>query len=200
VELVRGIVHDYIVLFGMVNAVGNLPVFATYIGSLERPEVHRTIRTAVSVACGIVVAFALFGDAMLTYLFEIDTASFKIAGGIVVFAVAARGVLGGAHHSLTADPAPDPSVFPLGFPFLAGPGTIVTSILLLQSSGSLATVVATLLVYATVIPVLYLAPLVERTVGRISVLVVARILYIFICAKAVAFILDGVRTLLPGLA
>ena len=199
-DLMRGIVHDYLVLFGMVNAVGNLPIFATYLGSLERPAAHRTVRTAVSVACGIVVAFALFGDAALTYVFEIDTASFKIAGGIVVFTVAARGVLGGAHHSLTTDPASDPSVFPLGFPFLAGPGTIVTTILLLQSSGSIATVVAALLVYGTVIPVLYLAPVVERTVGRVSVLVVARILYIFICAKAIAFILAGIRTLLPGLA
>ena len=199
-DLVRGILHDYLVLFGMVNAVGNLPVFATYLGSLERPAVHRTIRTSVTVACSIVVAFALFGDAALTHVFEIDTASFKIAGGIVVFLVAARGVLGGAHHSLPADPAADPSVFPLGFPFLAGPGTIVTSILLLQSSGSIATVVAALLVYATVIPVLYLAPLVERTVGRVGVLVIARILYIFICAKAIAFILDGLRSLLPGLA
>ena len=199
-DLLRGVIHDYLVLFGMVNAVGNLPIFASYLGSLERPVLHRTIRTSVSVACAIVIAFALFGDAVLTYVFEIDTAAFKIAGGALVFAVAARGVLGATHTTLHADPSSDPSVFPLGFPFLAGPGTIVTSILLLQTSGSLATVVAALLVYATVVPVLYLAPLVERSVGRLSVLVVARILYIFICAKAVAFVLDGLRTLLPGLS
>jgi len=199
VDLLRGTLHDFLVLFGMVNAVGNLPVFATYLGSLERHALHRTVRTSVGVACGIVVAFAVFGDAVLTHVFEIDTASFKIAGGIVVFIVAARGVLGGARQSILADPGTDPSIFPLGFPFLAGPGTIVTTILLLRASGSLATVLAAVLVYGTVIPVLYLAPIVERTAGRIVVSVVARILYIFICAKAVDFILDGMRTHLPGL-
>ena len=199
-DLLRGIVHDYLVLFGMVNAVGNLPVFASYLGPLDKPRVHRTIRTAVVVAFSIVMAFALFGEAVLTHVFEINTGSFKIAGGIVVFIVAARGVLGGTRQYLPDELTTDPSVFPLGFPFLAGPGTIVTSILLLRSSGSLAAAVAVILVYGTVIPVLYLAPVVARTVGRVAVLVVSRILYIFICAKAVAFILDGLRVLLPGLA
>lgn len=49
------------------------------------------------------------------------------------------------------------------------------------------------LVYATVLPLLYLTPLIERTLGRVGALVLTRILYIFIAAKAVAFVVGGIR-------
>ena len=92
----------------------------------------------------------------------------------------------------------DVAVFPLGFPFLAGPGTIVTTILLMQTDGHLIATAAAILVYAAVLPLMRLAPLLERAAGRVAVLVVARVLYIFIAAKAVAFIVAGARALLAN--
>jgi multiple antibiotic resistance protein len=140
------------------------------------------------------MSFALLGSWMLKSVFEVNIASFKIAGGILVFAVAARGVLRGQrqvsqNHHLSDDIA----IFPLGFPFLAGPGTIVTTMLLMQTSGPLITAAAALLVYLTILPLLQLAPTIEKALGRVVVLVIARILYIFICAKAVTFVLEGLK-------
>lgn len=70
----------------------------------------------------------------------------------------------------------------------------MTTILLFQAGGSFVTFASVALVYLTILPLLHLAPLVERAVGRVGILVVTRILYIFIAAKAVSFILDGLRT------
>ncbi len=188
------IIHDYLILFAMVNAVGNLPIFADLTSGMTREVRRKTFLIAVLTGAGIVVSFAVFGSLILRNLFELDTGSFKIAGGILVFAVAAKGVISGSPKRNAQDQNYENlAVFPLGFPFLAGPGTVVTTILLFQTSGSLLTVLTALLVYSSIIPILYLIPVLEKAVGRVVILVVARILYIFICAKAVNFILDGLR-------
>ncbi len=189
----QALLHDYLLLFAMVNVVGNLPLFASMTAGLTVPERHRAYRVAVATAALIVLAFAFLGDFMLREVFQVRTCAMMIAGGVVVFSVATRGIL-----SQASAPAPETpekrdhmAVVPMGFPFLAGPGTIITTILLMQSQGSLRIGLVAVLVYLTVLPVLFLSGYVEKVIGRIGVLVVPRILYIFIAAKAVSFVLDG---------
>ena len=188
------VVHSFMVLFAMVNAVGNLPVFADITAEMDREERARTYRLATATAAGIVVSFALLGNWMLRDIFQVEVPAFKVAGGILVFAVAARGVLFGPRQmgKRKFGHGGSPGVFPLGFPFLAGPGTIITTILLMQADGALVTAAIALAVYTTVLPVLFLSTLLQKAFGRVGVLVVTRILYIFIAAKAVSFVLTGV--------
>lgn len=187
------LLHDYLLLFAMVNVVGNLPLFAAMTTGMPTPERHRAYRTAVGTAAAIVLAFAFLGDFMLREVFQVSTCALMIAGGVVVFSVATRGILSQTGVALPQTPETEDhmAVVPMGFPFLAGPGTIITTILLMQAQGSLRIGIVALLVYLTVLPVLFLSGYVEKVVGRIGVLVVPRILYIFIAAKAVAFVLDG---------
>jgi multiple antibiotic resistance protein len=193
-ESFKQFLHNYLVLFAMVNAVGNLAIFASLTSNLNKSERNRSFLVAVSVGGGIVLAFALFGDIMLRNVFDISTSAFKIAGGILVFAVAAKGVLSGSQNNHIQSPVTSNiAIFPMGFPFLAGPGTILTTILLIQIDGRLMTALTVVLVYLTILPILYLAPLVEKAIGKVGIMVIARILYIFICAKAVSFVLSGLN-------
>jgi len=190
--LIKQLLHDFLILFAMVNVIGNLPLFSELTCEMKKPEKARTFLIAIITGGTIVLSFALFGDIMLRYIFSVSTSAFKIAGGILVFIVAARGVIIGSSQKNVSNNSNDPvAVFPMGFPFLAGPGTILTTILLIQSDGRLMTVITVLLVYLIVFPVLKLSPSVEKLIGKIGVSVIARILYIFICAKAVSFVLDG---------
>lgn len=187
--------HDALVLFAMVNVVGNLPIFADLTQGMDRSARNLTFRTAVIVAGSIVLAFAVLGNLMLQSVFQVGTAAFKVAGGILVFAVAARALLGGSAGPSVrpGDVAGGPAVFPMGFPYLAGPGTIVTTILLMQRSGPAITSAAAALVYLAALPTLYLSPVLHKAIGRVGVLVVARILQVFIAAKAADFALSGLR-------
>jgi multiple antibiotic resistance protein len=192
--------NDTLVLFAMVNAVGNLPIFAELTRAMTSKQRSACFTKGVAVAAGIVVGFALLGHFVLGGIFQVSTAAFQVAGGVLVFAVAARGVIMGSRNAVSSPEGglDDIAVFPLGFPFLAGPGTIVTTILLMQTDGHLIATVAALLVYAAVLPLMRLAPLLERAAGRVAVLVVARILYIFIAAKAVTFVVTGARALVSA--
>lgn len=200
--LLRDVLHDYLLLFAMVNAIGNLPLFADLTAGMERRPRNRAFRIAVATAAGLVLGFAFLGNWMLTEVFGLTTAQFQVAAGILVFAVAARGVILGPRSMVaTAEPVGSGiAVFPMGFPLLAGPGTILTTILLMRHVGPVRAATAAALVYLTVLPLLYLSPWVERAVSRVGILVVARVLYIFICAKAVAFVLEGLTASLATAA
>jgi multiple antibiotic resistance protein len=192
-DIIKQILHDYLVLFSMVNAIGNLPIFAELTHDMDKKVRKKVYQTATFTGGSIVLVFALFGDFMLKNIFEINTSSFKIAGGILVFIVATRGVILGA-KTLNSPMTNDRSIaiFPLGFPYLAGPGTILTTILLFRNSDILITLSSAVLVYLSILPILYLAPLVTRAFGQLGVSVISRILYIFISAKAVEFVLQGI--------
>lgn len=189
--------NDALVLFAMVNAVGNLPIFAELTRDMSPKQRSACFSKGVAVAAGIVISFAILGHWMLGAIFQISTGAFQVAGGILVFAVAARGMLLGPRNTLrsTEEHFEDVAIFPMGFPFLAGPGTIVTTILLMQTDGHLIATLAAVLVYAAVLPLIRLAPLLERAIGRVAVMVVTRVLCIFIAAKAVAFVIGGLREL-----
>ena len=119
-ETISYLFHDFMVLFAMVNAIGNLPVFADLTSEMDKQTRARTYLTAIGTAGGIVLAFALFGDIMLRNVFSVSTSAFKIAGGILVFIVAARGViLGNPQNKITHTAGNSIAVFPMGFPYLA---------------------------------------------------------------------------------
>jgi multiple antibiotic resistance protein len=187
-------VHDYLVLFAMVNAFGNLPILWELTHAMDPTTKARSFRVAVLTACAIVVTFAFLGNLMLRSVFQVDVNAFRIAGGILVFAVAGRGVLLGPRTQMSANEKyENVAVFPMAFPFLAGPGTIVTTILLMQAEGGPLTALTAVLVYATILPLLHFTPLIERALGRVGALVLTRILYVFVASKAVAFVINGIR-------
>lgn len=192
-DIIKQILHDYLILFSMVNVIGNLPIFSELTQDMEKKTRNNAYKVAVFTAGSIVLVFALFGDFMLKNIFEVETHSFKIAGGILVFIVAARGVMAGPKH-LKSQTTHDKgiAIFPIGFPYLAGPGTILTTILLFRNSEILITLPSAVLVYLSILPILHLTPLVTRVFGKLGVSVLSRILYIFISAKAVSFVLQGI--------
>ena len=191
-DIIKQIVHDYLVLFSMVNAIGNLPIFSELTQDMDEKLRKNIYEIAVLTGGSIVIVFALFGDFMLNNIFEVSTSSFKIAGGILVFIVAARGVvLGSKSLNVSVTNEKSLAIFPMGFPYLAGPGTILTTILLFRNSDILITSASAILVYLSILPILFLAPIVTKVFGQLGVSVISRILYIFISAKAIEFILQG---------
>lgn len=84
-DFTNRILHDWLVLFSMVNAVGNLPLFADLTSAMDARQRSQAFRTAILTAASVVLTFAFFGSWMLKVAFEVDTNAFKVAGGILVF-------------------------------------------------------------------------------------------------------------------
>ncbi|MFN4100725.1 MAG: MarC family protein, partial [Pararhodobacter sp.] len=92
---------------------------------------------------------------------------------------------------------PDPSVFPLAMPLIAGPGAMTSMILLVNQtdewSGTLAVLGVMLLVVATCFIFFLLAPPLERLLGRTGEMVVTRLLGMLLAALSVQFVINGAR-------
>ena len=134
--------------------------------------------------------------------------AFRIAGGLLLFLIAVDMLFEKRterREKRAEEEIPDPSVFPLALPLIAGPGSITTVILLMDGQAGnlqgqvivLGTLAAVLLL---VLILLLLSGLVERLLRRTGVLVVTRLLGMLLAALAVQFVLDGLAAtgLVPG--
>ncbi|PYF09999.1 multiple antibiotic resistance protein [Rhodobacter viridis] len=193
-------VTAFVTLFVVVDPIGLVPLFLALTQGMSA-SMRRTIGLrALVVAAVLLTAFGLFGDALLKGI-GISMPAFRIAGGVLLFLTALDMLFERRtqrREGQSAEPhAPDPSVFPLGTPLLAGPGAMATMILLAGSGSGglhLAAVMAVMaLVLACVFVLFLLATPLERALGRTGTMVVTRLLGMLLAALAVQFILDGLR-------
>jgi multiple antibiotic resistance protein len=160
---------------------------------------------ATLVAGGILVFFALFGEAMLK-LFGITLPALRIAGGVLLLLISIDMVF--ARHSGGTGTTPeeeneaqgreDISVFPLAMPLIAGPGSISAAILLATGAGGLnlawaAVVLALIAILLLCYVVMLLAGPIQRLLGLTGLAVVSRVVGVLLAALSVQFLLDGIR-------
>ncbi|WP_444462455.1 MarC family protein [Rhodobacter capsulatus] len=190
----------FVTLFVVVDPIGLVPLFLALTQGMSA-QMRRTVGIrALVIAAILLTAFGLFGDALLRGI-GISMPAFRIAGGVLLFLTALDMLFERRtqrREGQSAEPhAPDPSVFPLATPLLAGPGAMATMILLAGSGTGglhLAAVLAVMAAVLACVFVLFLlsTPL-ERALGRTGTMVVTRLLGMLLAALAVQFILDGLR-------
>ena len=194
----------------IIDPPGCAPIFA----GLTRgtPAVHRramAIRSCL-IAWAILLFFALLGKEMLHAL-GISLASFRIAGGIMLFIIALDMVFErrtarreSRAHSIEGTPeAEDISVFPMAMPMIAGPGSIASAMLWV-SRAETPVHIGIVLAAITIVMLLTLATLLAagplmRLIGERVEAVITRILGVILAALAAQFIVDGLKQSFPVL-
>jgi multiple antibiotic resistance protein len=190
------IVHHVLLLFAVVNPIGNIPVYADLTRDMEKREQARVMNLAVLTALFVVVVFALIGDWSLAYLFNVSMSELEIAGGILLFIVALRGILPHGDLYPRAQDHVMVAVFPIAFPIMSGPGAITVTILTAQAIGQVLMAITALITFFLVFLIARNAHRLMRLVGPYAGTMIAKLLYIFLAAKAVAMILDGISVFL----
>ena len=138
----------------------------------------------------------------------ISLEAFRIFGGLLLFLLALEMVFARESGSRTSSSEAaesrrraDISVFPLAFPFIAGPGALATILLWFgpraphASTGAvrLPTCSRWLLVLAIALVLMLLADPLMRVIGVTGANVASRLLGVILGALAVQFVLDGLR-------
>jgi multiple antibiotic resistance protein len=193
------LITAFTTLFVVIDPIGLTPIFVALTAGLPAAERRAIALRACLIAVAILAVFAVFGEAVLGFV-GISMPAFRIAGGILLF-LTALDMLFERRTQRRADQAeeerPDPSVFPIAIPLIAGPGAIASIILLVGQRPGLPGLGAVIGVMLGVVVVAYLlflaAPLIERALGRVGVNVVTRLLCMLLAALSVQFVLDGIR-------
>lgn len=193
------LITAFVTLFVVIDPIGLTPLFiALTQGAPRRRAIG--IRACVT-GFAILAAFTVFGEAVLGFI-GISMPAFRVAGGALLFLTALdmlfeRRTKRRAGQAEEEDDAPDPSVFPLAIPLIAGPGAIASVILLAgQKPGAagLAMVIGTVAAVILLALLLFLlSGLLERALGKTGINVTTRLLGMLLAALSVQFILDGLR-------
>ncbi len=193
---VGSIIHHSLLLFSVINPIGNIPVYVDLTRELEKRERARILNLAVLIAFSVVVVFSLIGDWSLTYLFSVNISELEIAGGILLFIVALRGIL--AHGAAYEHPKDRVmvAVFPIAFPIMVGPGALTITIITTQAIGQLLMIFTAIGAFALVFLIARNAHRLMRLIGPYAGTMIAKLLYIFLAAKAVGMVLEGVGAFL----
>ena len=197
-------VSSLITFFVVIDPPGCAPSYAGLSAGASPAQRRAMAIRAVGVATAILLVFALVGEDLLHGL-GISLASFRIAGGIMLFLIALEMVFEKRTQrredraaEVAADPeVEDVSIFPMAMPMIAGPGSIATVMLLMaRTSGVEATLVvlaamATILLL-TLVALIAAGPLMRLLGTRIEA-VITRLLGVLLAALAVQFVMDGLQ-------
>jgi multiple antibiotic resistance protein len=191
----------FVTLFVVLDPPGLAPVFISLTGGMT-PATKRTVAVeAALTALGVLVGALFFGLNILNML-GISLAAFRIAGGLLLFAIAFEMVFERRQErkNNSVTPRPSPAVFPLAIPLMSGPGAIAAAVLLGGRAngdwlllGLFAGTIA--LVLALCLGVFLLSGQLERVLGERGQNVLGRLLGVLLAALAVQYVADGVVAL-----
>ncbi|MDB5703508.1 MAG: Membrane protein MarC family [Sphingomonas bacterium] len=197
-------ISSLITFFVVIDPPGCAPIYAGL--SKGASPAHRRAMAirAVLVASAILFVFALFGEDLLRAL-GISLASFRIAGGIMLFLIALEMVFekrtqrreDRAAKVAETPEVEDVSIFPMAMPMIAGPGSIASVMLLMSRNDGLQASIVILGALATILVLTLLALLaagpIMRVLGAKIEAVITRLLGVLLAALAVQFVIDGVK-------
>jgi multiple antibiotic resistance protein len=181
------------------------PIFAGLSRHLSPDERRATIRRAVLIAGAVLVIFALIGKTLLGLL-HVSLPALRTAGGVLLF-------LESIHLMFSAPPGlsslsreekeeasrpHDISVFPLAFPLIAGPGSLLAVVLLMsQADGNPWHVGGVLGVLAVCMALTWASLLSAETLIRLLGVtgsdVIGRISGLLLAALAMQYVFDGLN-------
>lgn len=208
-ELIEIALSTFVTLFVVIDPIGIAPLFGVLTQGMSTHNRHKMAVKGMFVGGVVLFLFAIMGDAILSTL-GISMPAFKAAGGALLFLIAIEMIFEKrtrrrekrtdkveAEMEETAEDD-DISVFPIGIPFVAGPGSIATVMLLMShhqdNELEQAVVLASLGVTLLVSLFLFLGSvLVLQKLGNSIATAMTRIMGIILAALAVQYVFDGIK-------
>ncbi len=192
-------ISAFVTLFVVIDPPGCAPIYASLTTGASAAQRRSMAIRATVIAGLILVFFAMFGEALLSFLHML----FIIAIDMV-FEKRTERREQRAEKVMATPEIDDVSVFPMAMPMLAGPGSIASVMLLVSQNNGLdrAFVIfgALLLVLLLTLAALLAAGPLMRVIGNKGEAVITRLLGVLLAALAAQFVIDGLKASFPSLA
>ncbi len=179
-------------LYAIMDPIAALPQFMRILESIDTSNV-RSVTNKTSIAIFVLLTvFTLCGNYILR-LFGISTTSLKIAGGVVLMAVALDTLITG--HKPSKIEVGEYIIVPLATPLIVGPGTMTLLIVSTSIYGVVNTLISAYIAFIAVYITLQLSSQIVRLVGPTFVNGLGRFMSLVIASFAVEMLVSGVKEL-----
>lgn len=198
--MINDLLTSFITFFTAIDPIGTIPVFIAVTASAKAQKRKKIANKAALVAAGVLLFFIIVGELILNAI-DIPLPAFQMAGGIILFLFALTMIFGESkpdqevklvenHH--------ETAVFPLAVPSIAGPGVILTAVLLTENSRF--SVWEQAQVTSMMLVVLFVTYLLMRSAGQINRLIgaggaglVSRVMGLILASVAMSNTLEGIK-------
>jgi multiple antibiotic resistance protein len=202
------IISAFVTLAVVVDPIGLAPIFIGVTEGLSSAARRSVGWRACLIAGVILTGTALIGDWLLRRL-GITLPAFQIAGGLLLFSIAAEMVYGsrGERENKTAEQAIEDHIrniaaFPLAIPLMSGPGAIAATVLLAGRAGGWMNLTALIgiivAICALTFAVFLFAGRIKGALGITGNIVLSRLLGVILAALAAQYVIDGVRAVMKS--
>ncbi|MFT4283079.1 MAG: MarC family protein [Candidatus Woesearchaeota archaeon] len=200
---------SFAALFVIINPVTTAFIFNSLLPYASKAEKSNVAFKASLIAFIILILFSIIGTYIFS-LFGVTMAAFKIAGGLILFGISMKMLKNNSgehdenHHTSSERDFEDIAIIPLAIPFISGPGSIATVMLLSTQSTSFFHLLVVILTILIVVSLCYLAMkhsdfLVEKT-GNTAKRIINKVFGLILAVISVQFILNGIASFLPEIA
>lgn len=190
-ELAEKFLRAFIPIFVATDPIGLAAIFLSLSGGVPAEARKKIARQATLTGGGVSLLFLFLGASIFAAI-GITVKDFQIAGGLILFLIAARDLIQSAAE-LPPKLVDDFGVVPLGMPLIAGPALITTLLLLAQAPGvgiGITLVALAVNLILIVLAFAYSATL-GRKIGTTGLRAISKIISMLLAAIAVSMIRHG---------
>jgi len=198
-EFFQYLVITVTAIFVIVNPITTAFAFLAMLPRASEEEKYAIAKRATIVATSLFFLFALLGS-IIFKMFGITISAFRIAGGIILFGIA-MGMIRQKDQEkkekeeLETQPAEDIAIIPIAIPFISGPGSIATVMILTSEAPSIyhtvLVFIAILITTATCFFAMIKSKLIVQYIGNTGKQIVTRLFGIILSVVAVQFVING---------
>ena len=186
-----------LLLFLILDPLGNVPVVLSLLRSLPPRRQLVVIARELLIALGVLLLFLWFGKYALDAM-HLRQESVSIAGGIVLFLIGLRMIFPPPEGIMGEVPGGEPFIVPIAIPMIAGPSGMAAVMLLgSQEPGRMGDwMLALTLAWGSTAIILFSATYLQKWLGTRVLTAIERLMGMVIVAISVQMLLDGITSYL----
>ena len=186
------ILSAFIVLFAVIDIIGSIPII------INIKQNGRQINALAASLSFLLMIIFFFAGEILLKLFQVDIASFAVAGAFIIFLMSLEMILD-IEIFKNQGPIKEATLVPLVFPLLAGPGSFTTLLSLRAEFAAINITLALILNMVWVYIVLTMTDRIERLLGKGGIYMLRKFFGIILLAISVRLFTANISQLMEQL-
>lgn len=184
------ILSAFIVLFAVIDIIGSIPIII----NIKQGGRQINAFAAAGLSFLLMIIFFFAGEVLLK-LFQVDIASFAVAGAFIIFLMSLEMILD-VEIFKNQGPIKEATLVPLVFPLLAGPGSFTTLLSLRAEFAAINITIALILNMVWVYIVLTMTGRIENLLGKGGIYMLRKFFGIILLAISVRLFTANISQLM----
>ncbi|MBL0687711.1 MAG: NAAT family transporter [Sulfurospirillum sp.] len=191
------IIGTAVLLMFILDPFGNMPLLLSILKEFDEKRKKIIIIRESIFGLAILLLFFFFGEAFLS-IFNLETASVTIAGGVILFIIALKMIFPGEKGNVALFGANEPFVVPIAIPLIVGPSALATIMVMTKSYSDhyWALFLAVLLAWASSTLILYMSPFLYKVLREKGLSALEKLMGMLLLMLAVQMFVNGIKDLI----